>query len=251
MSAHPRIVCISQARMTSSRLPGKVLMEAAGAPLLAHHLGRLRRARLIDTVVLATTINATDDPVAELAERLGIGVFRGDEQDVLGRFAGAAQAFGADVVVRVTADCPLIDPALIDEAVGRFLAGQTDTPPMDYVNIDTGRFPRGLDAEVFTRRALDEAAREAVAPDEREHVTPFLYRRPQRFRLGPPVQPRCPLPSYRWCVDEPDDLALIRRMLEALLPGRAAFGWQDCCTLLEANPAWSEINRGVAQRKLV
>lgn len=251
MTDNPRVVCISQARMTSSRLPGKVLMEAAGAPLLAHHLARLGRTRLVDAVVLATTVNATDDPVAELAARLGVGVFRGDEQDVLGRFAGAAEAFGAEVVVRVTADCPLIDPALIDEAVGRFLAGRGDTPPMDYVNIDTGRFPRGLDAEVFTRRALDEAAREAVAPDEREHVTLFLYRRPQRFRLGPPVQPPMPLPPHRWCVDEPDDLALIRRMLEALLPGRPDFGWQDCCSLLESNPAWPEINRGVAQRKVV
>lgn len=251
MTAPPRVVCISQARMTSSRLPGKVLMEAAGAPLLAHHLGRLCRTRLVDAVVLATTFNATDDPVAELAGRLGVRVFRGDEHDVLGRFAGAAGAFGGEVVVRVTADCPLIDPALIDEAVARFLAGQADTPPLDYVNIDTGRFPRGLDAEVFTRRALDQAAREAIAPDEREHVTPFLYRRPQRFRLGTPVQPPRPLPPHRWCVDEPDDLALIRRMLDALLPDKPEFGWQDCCSLLEANPAWSEINRGVAQRKVV
>lgn len=251
MTAKPRVVCISQARMTSSRLPGKVLMEAAGAPLLAHHLGRLRRARRVDAVVLATTVNATDDPVADLAGRLGVGVFRGDEQDVLGRFAGAAEAFGAEVVVRVTADCPLIDPVLIDEAVGRFLEGQGADPPMDYVNIDTSLYPRGLDAEVFTRRALDEADREAVAPGEREHVTPFLYGHPERFHLGPPVQPPLSLPPHRWCVDEPDDLALIRRMLDALLPGRSDFGWQDCCTLLESNPAWSEINRGVAQRKVV
>lgn len=245
------VVCISQARMTSSRLPGKVLLHAAGRPLLAHHLDRLRQSRRLDAVVLATTTNATDDPVAELAEGLGVPVFRGSEHDVLARFAGAAERFAADVVVRVTADCPLIDPALVDRAVERFQAGRAETPPVDYVSIDTSLFPRGLDAEVFTRAALDAAMAEAADPWEHEHVTPFIYRRPERFRLGVPLAPDHAVAPQRWCVDERADYELVRRVLEALLPGNPGFGWQDCCTVLDHNPGWSAINRGVAQREAV
>ncbi|WP_029010442.1 cytidylyltransferase domain-containing protein [Azospirillum halopraeferens] len=246
--ARPRVVCISQARIGSTRLPGKVLMEAAGAPLLAHHLNRLRRCRSVDAVVLATTVRPDDDPVADLAGRLGVAVFRGDEADVLGRFAGAAAMADADVVVRVTADCPLIDPVLVDRAVALFHAGRARTPPVDYVAIDTTRFPRGLDAEVFTRAALDTAAAEATDPAEREHVTPFLYRRPDRFRLGEPLAPEGPPRPLRWCVDEPADFDLVSRLLEALMPGTPDFGWQDCCNLMHNHPEWAGINRDVGQR---
>ena len=244
----PRIVAISQARMTSTRLPGKVLMPAAGPPLLAHHLDRLSRAPGLDAVVLATTVNAADDPVAECAESLGVAVFRGDEQDVLGRFAGAAALAGADLVVRVTADCPLIDPAL----VGRLIAAFRDDPSLDYLSIDSTRYPRGLDAEILPRRLLDEAAAKAADPVEREHVTPYIYRRPERFRLGTALVPAEPVepPDQRWCVDEPADYELVRRLLEALLPSNPAFGWQDCCKLLRDHPDWMDINRAVRQKTL-
>ncbi|WP_448206560.1 cytidylyltransferase domain-containing protein [Azospirillum sp. sgz302134] len=246
-TAKPRVVCISQARMTSTRLPGKVLMEAAGKPLLAHHLGRLSRCRRLDGLVLATTVNATDDPVAELAAVLGVPVFRGSEHDVLSRFAGAAAMADADVVVRVTADCPLIDPELVDRVVAAFLDAD---PPVDYLHLDVTRFPRGLDAEAFSRAALDEAAANATDPAEREHVTAHLYRRPERFRLGHPVQPDGEPVEQRWCVDEPSDLALVRRLLEALLPEQPDFGWQDCCNLLRQHPDWADINRSVRQNTL-
>lgn len=249
--ARPRVVCITQARMNSSRLPGKVLQEAAGRPLLAWHLERLRRCRMVDAVVLATTVSAADDPVAALAASLGVAIFRGSEEDVLDRFAGAAREAAADVIVRVTADCPLIDPALIDVAVGRFLAGWQESPPVDYVAIDTTLFPRGLDGEVFSRAALEEAHRAAADPAEREHVTPYIYRRPDRFRMAPALGPPQPLPVQRWCVDEASDLELIRRMLGELLPGTPDFGWQDCCRVMQDHPEWSDINRGVLQRKLV
>ncbi|TWA74450.1 spore coat polysaccharide biosynthesis protein SpsF [Azospirillum brasilense] len=246
--AKPRVVCISQARMTSTRLPGKVLMEAAGKPLLAHHLGRLARCRTLDALVLATTVNGTDDPVAELAETLGVPVFRGDERDVLGRFAGAAAMAGADVVVRVTADCPLIDPALVDRVVSAFLdAG----PPLDYLSLDVARFPRGLDAEVFTRSALDAAAAAATEPAEREHVTAHLYRRPERFRVGAPLAPEDGSAlDQRWCVDEAADLELVRRLLGALLPENPHFGWQDCCKVLRQHPEWADLNGSVRQNTL-
>lgn len=244
----PRIVAISQARMTSTRLPGKVLMSAAGRPLLAHHLDRLSRTPGLDAVVLATTVNATDDPVAACAESLGIPVFRGDEQDVLGRFAGAAALAQADLVVRVTADCPLIDPVL----VGRLIAAFRDDPSLDYLSLDSTRFPRGLDAEIFPCRLLDEAAANAADPAEREHVTPYIYRRPERFRLGTALAPLEPVepPGQRWCVDEPADYELVRRLIEALLPSNPAFGWQDCCKLLRDHPDWMDINRSVRQKTL-
>ena len=251
MTARRRVVCISQARMTSTRLPGKVLMEVAGKPLLLHHLGRLRRANQVDSVVLATTTNATDDPVAELAENFGVTVFRGDEHDVLSRFAGAAAMVGADIVVRVTADCPLIDPGLIDQLVDRYMDGREENPPIDYLGIDTSRYPRGFDAEVFARSLLDEADRSAVDPAEREHVTPFIYRRPERFRLGTPLAPQKGAWPYRLCVDEPDDLEVVRLLLGALLPQNPALEWQDCCKLLAIHPEWVAINRAVAQRKAV
>ncbi len=244
----PRVVAISQARMTSTRLPGKVLMPAAGRPLLAHHLDRLSRTPGLDAVVLATTVNATDDPVVACAESLGIKVFRGDEQDVLGRFAGAAALAGADLVVRVTADCPLIDPAL----VGRLIAAFRDDPSLDYLSIDSTRYPRGLDAEIFPHRLLDEAAANATDPAEREHVTPYIYRRPERFRLGTALVPLEPVepPDQRWCVDEHADYELVRRLIEALLPSNPAFSWQDCCKLLRDHPDWMDINRAVRQKTL-
>ncbi|AWK85496.1 cytidylyltransferase domain-containing protein [Azospirillum thermophilum] len=244
----PRIVCISQARMTSTRLPGKILLEAAGKSLLAHHLERLRRCGTLDAVVLATTVNRTDDPVERAGRALGLPVFRGSEQDVLSRFAGAAAMAGADLVVRVTSDCPLIDPALVDELVGGFVAG----PAADYRSIDTSRFPRGLDAEVFTRAALDEAAAQATDPAEREHVTPYIYRRPDRFRIAEPLRP-APAPDgppQRWCVDEPADFELVRRLLEALVPEKPDFGWQDCCNVLNRHPDWIGINAAVRQKTL-
>ncbi|HYD70512.1 glycosyltransferase family protein [Azospirillum sp.] len=236
-----RVLCVSQARMASTRLPGKVLMDAAGRPLLAHHLDRLRRCRRIDAVVLATSDGTIDDPVAALADSLGVTVFRGSEHDVLDRFAGAAALDRAEIVVRVTADCPLIDPALVDAVVGFFLA-----QAVDYAHLDVSLFPRGLDTEVFTRAALIEAESHATDPAEREHVTPYLYRRPDRFRLasfreGAPARHG----GERWCVDEPADLELVRRLLAVLPPG---FGWQDVCKVLDDHPEWTAINRAVAQK---
>lgn len=243
-----KVVCVTQARMTSTRLPGKILMTAAGKPLLQWHLERLQAARRLDQVALATTENATDDPAAELAEKLGVFVFRGSEHDVLGRFAGCAAACGADTVIRVTADCPLIDPALIDDLVDAFGAA----PAWDYGSIDVGRFSRGLDAEIFAYSSLAQAAAEARDPFEREHVTPFIYRRPDRFRLGAPLGPPSGAvePSVgRWCVDEAADLALIRLLL-AELPADGVFGWRDVCMLISRHPDWADVNRDVAQRKL-
>ncbi|WP_044558467.1 cytidylyltransferase domain-containing protein [Azospirillum sp. B4] len=249
--AKPRVVCITQARMGSTRLPGKVLLPVAGKPLLAHQVERLRRATLVDEVVVATSDGANDDPISALCQHLGVACFRGSELDVLDRFCRAALAHRADVAVRVTGDCPLIDPGLIDQLLALFLAAD---PPLDHASVDIGHYPRGLDAEAISMAALQTAWKEATAPFEREHVTPFIYRRPDRFRLGALPPPAGPAPvemgPQRWCVDTVEDFQLVRRLLEELLPAKPRFTWTDCLEVLRRHPDWALLNRDVAQKTL-
>jgi len=243
MTARPRIIGITQARMGSTRLPGKVLMSAAGKPLLQHQLERLARCPRLDGVVVATTDQPADTPVADLAGRLGFAVHRGSETDVLDRFYRAAAAQRADMVVRFTADCPLVDPALVTALVDMALAA---SPPPDYAGVDVCSFPRGLDAELVPFPVLEQAWREATAPGEREHVLTFVWQRPDRFRTALLRNPQ-PV-GGRWCVDTPEDLELVRRLLETLAPRRPDFGWRDCLAVLEAHPHWAAINRAVPQK---
>jgi spore coat polysaccharide biosynthesis protein SpsF len=229
--------------MGSTRLPGKVLLPALGRPLLEWHLMRLARARRIDRLVVATTTETQDAPIVALCRSLGVAVFRGSESDVLARYAGAAAEHGAATVVRVTSDCPLIDPDLVDGVIAAYLAAE-----VDYMALDTTGFPRGLDTEVFSRRALDEAVAEARDAAEREHVTPYIYRRPQRFKLAH-FRAETPVPG-RWCVDEPADYELVRHVIEALGAEGPGFSWRDCAALLDAHPEWRDLNSAVAQKKL-
>lgn len=238
------VVCISQARMGSTRLPGKIMLPALGRPLLHWHLTRLSRARLVDRLVVATTVEAQDDPIVDFCDEAGVAVFRGSESDVLSRYAGAAASFGAATIVRVTSDCPLIDPALIDQAIAAYGAAR---PAADYLSIDVSDLPRGLDAEVFSRAALVAADREAREPAEREHVTPFLYRRPERFRCAS-LGLGQGLGGMRWCVDEAGDYELVRRIIESLAPANPAFTWRDCLAAMRAHPDWQALNGAVRQK---
>lgn len=236
-------LAIVQARMTSTRLPGKVLREVLGRPLLSYQLERMRRAATLDRILVATTTNASDDVVVEFCQREGLEVVRGPEHDVLERYAIAERAFPTDTVVRLTSDCPLIDPALIDAAVQRFHACRCD-----YLsNMLRPTWPYGLAVEVMTARALHAAATEATDPREREHVTPFLYRRPERFRVES-LTTATDLSHHRWTVDTPEDFELVRRILEALHPVNAHFGMHDVLVLLEQHPEWARINAHVEQR---
>lgn len=200
--------------MTSTRLPGKVLADIGGRPALALMLHRLAGSRELDDVAVATSDDTSDDPVAELVESLGVPVVRGPLADVLGRYVMAADALGADAVTRMTGDCPLIDPAVVDLVVARFRAGDED-----YVsNVEEPRtYPSGMDTEVISRAALERVAATAVAPDEREHVTIHVRRNPDLFRtasidLDPPR-------GDAWiCVDTPQDLELVRGILAATGP---------------------------------
>lgn len=238
---------IVQARMTSTRLPGKVLREVLGKTLLAYLIERLRRVKLADVIIIATTTNDTDLPIVELCQRLGVPVTRGSEADVLARYYEAAALHGANVIVRVTSDCPLIDPAVIDEVIAFYRDHQGR---FDYVsNALTQSFAYGMATEVFPFDVLAQAHREAVAEPEREHVTPFIYTRPDRFRIGQVINP-VDLSHHRWTVDTPEDFELVRRITEALYPVNPQFATPDILAVLAQYPDWSAINAHVHQKKL-
>ena len=212
-------ICVVQARTGSTRLPGKVLADIGGVPLLAFLLSRLRPLP-VDEIVVATSDRPGDDAVARLATDSGFAVVRGPEDDVLARFAVALAEHPADNVIRITADCPFTDPQLVAEVLDRHRDQHADYT----TNVIPRTFPKGLDVEVANASALLDADREARNPLEREHVTPFLYRHPERFRLA---NIRCPdlLGEERWDVDTPADLARARELAE-LMPSRDV-PWRD------------------------
>lgn len=214
------ILAVLQARMSSTRLPGKVMRPIMGAPMIERHLERLRACETLDRLVVATSLDSSDDPLVAHLEGLGVAVFRGSLDDVLGRFRAAAVAFGpAAHVVRLTADCPLADPEVIDACVRLHLASGADYTS----NTRTRTYPDGLDAEVMTATALETAAAEAADPYEREHVTPFLWRRPERFAIAQLTQAQ-DLSGCRWTVDTAEDLAFVEQVYAALLPRGPLFG---------------------------
>jgi spore coat polysaccharide biosynthesis protein SpsF len=227
--------------MTSSRLPGKVLLPVLGRPLLEHMVERLRRSRRIDAIVLATTAEAASDPLEALAAELGIGCFRGSEDDVLGRVLGAARAHDADVIVETTADCPLIDPAVVDLVVERFEQGDAD-----YCSNTLERtYPDGLDVEVFPTAVLAEVDRLTADPADREHVSLYIYEHPERYRLRNVASRRPDTGAWRVTVDEPADYALVTAIFEALYPADPAFGFEAIVALLDARPELRALNDDV------
>lgn len=235
------IVAILQARMSSTRLPGKVLAPILQRPMIEHQIERIRRARSLDRLVVATTVNAEDDAIADNAIRLGVECFRGSLHDVLDRYYNAACHYAADTVIRLTGDCPLADWQVIDSVVRLHLEGG-----FDYTSNSVNRtFPRGLDVEAIKFNALEAAWQEARLPSEREHVTPFIWRQPKRFCIGQFVQD-INLSDYRWTVDEPVDLEFARAVYEALYSKKSAFTSADIIDLLDARPAIAEINASVA-----
>lgn len=238
------VVAIVQARMGSTRLPGKVLEDLGGKTMLARVVDRAGRSPLLDDVVVATTTSDDDDLVSAECERLGVATFRGPEQDVLERYQLAADRFDADVVVRITGDCPLIDPEEIDHVVRAFL----DERPDYASNILERTLPRGLDTEAIARTALGVAHAEAGGPHERAHVTPFLYEHPERFDL---LSVRSDVDvdhsDLRWTVDATEDLELVR---ELFARGAGEMGWREIARLFEEEPSLASINATVPQKTL-
>lgn len=230
-------IAILQARTTSRRLPAKVLMPVAGEPLLQRMIERVQLCRRIDRLVVATSTDPSDDPVDDIATRMNVECFRGSLDDVLDRFYQAASIWQAEHIVRLTADCVLADPALIDEIIDRYRRGRHEYCS----NVTDRTFPVGLDAEAFSFTALQTAWLETEAPYDREHVTPFLRRSPVRFVHGV-VKDQIDRSHMRWVVDEPEDLLFVNRVFERLYPFGINFTREDIFELLEECPELSSIN---------
>ena len=237
-----KTVAIIQARTGSTRLPGKVLMPLLGEPVLTHVMRRVARASLVDEAVVATTDLPSDDAIIELGAQDGWPVVRGSELDLLDRYLKAAHAHGAERVVRVTSDCPMIDPGLIDDVLVAL-----DREGADYASntLQPRTYPRGLDVEAMTIEALEQAGREDDDPASREHATPWLWRNPDRFRHARVDHP-VDLSQHRWTVDTLEDYELLVRIFDAL--GRDDFTWREALAMVEAHPEWSQLNRHIEQK---
>lgn len=238
-----RIVCIIQARMSSTRLPGKVLLSLAGREVLAHVLERVAVCQTIDDVVVATSDQPSDDVLAQWCALRGVPVFRGSLDDVLDRYYQCAVQTRADAVVRITADCPALDPAIVDEVVCRFKAGNFD---LVYLG---GEFPDGLDCAVFSFFALERAWREATLKSEREHVGLYVVNHPNWFRLGS-VEKFTGMAHHRWTLDEPRDLIFLQAVFERLQrPDGKPFLAQDLLNLLAREPGLTQANQGIVRNE--
>lgn len=241
-----KTVAIIQARMGSTRLPGKVLKKVLGKPLLEYQLERVKKSRLIDEIVVATTVKEQDQPIVDFCTEKGVSCYRGSEEDVLARYYEAAKAYEADIVVRLTSDCPVIDPGVIDRVIQAFLEDEE----ADYVSNTLERtFPRGMDTEVFSFQALEQAFQSARMQSEREHVTPYIWKNSDRFSIKS-VFHRDDLSIHRWTVDTPEDFELIKKMIEHLYRVQRDFSMEDMLQLLDQHPQWKEINAHIEQKKV-
>ncbi len=241
-----KTVAIIQARMSSTRLPGKVMKKLADRSVLAHVISRLQISMTLDDVVVATTTQPVDDVIAVESRRCGAGVFRGSEEDVLGRYVAAASESAAGVVVRITSDCPLIDPLLIDQMVRKFFA----LPAVDYLSNTLERtYPRGLDVEIFSRKVLVMASQQAHKPFEREHVTPYIYQHEDLFRLASHVD-RVNRSNHRWTLDTPSDWQFVQAVYQHLYRPEKTFTTADVLALLQLHQEIEKLNDQVEQKKL-
>lgn len=231
------ILAILQARVTSSRLPGKVLKPVLGEPMLLRQIERIQRSRLIDRLVIATSTDHTNDAIEKMCTENQLSFFRGSLNDVLDRFYQAAMLFKPLHVVRLTGDCPLTDPDLIDEVVSFHLKGNFDYTS----NALEPTYPDGLDVEIMRFSCLSRAWEEASLPSEREHVTSFIYKRPDLFKIGS-VKGKFDLSFLRWTVDEPLDFELISNVYERLYPINPQFTTEHIYNLLKDNPELQNIN---------
>ncbi len=242
-----KIVATVECRMTSSRLPGKVLMEAGGKPMLRILVERLSKVDPLDSIVLATTTNATDDPVAELASALGVHCFRGSEEDVLGRVLGAARSVEADIIVEITGDCPLIDPEIVTQVIDLYLLNDCDYAS----NLDPVSFPIGMDAQVFSTDLLALADQEGKTTEDREHVSWFIRKQPERFRkLHLPSPSETHWPDLGLTLDEEKDYLLLKTIHEELSSDNPHYSCLDIVRHLRSHPELLDINKEVFRREL-
>ena len=236
------VVAIIQARMGSTRLGGKVLKEVCGKPLLWHLLYRLKHSKLINKIVVATTISSKDDVIVKKAVEWGYDVFRGSENDLLDRYYQAALKFKADPIVRISADCPLIDPKIVDMIIKEYLSGIYDLAGTD----DT--YPDGLDTSVYSFSAIEKAWKEAKLPSEREHVGPYITKHPEIFKIKsiPFMQD---LSFMRWTVDEEKDYLFVKEIFERLYKEGEMFYTEEILALIKKEPKLMEINSNIIRNE--
>ncbi len=245
MFSGKKIVATIEARMTSSRLPGKVLLPLAGKPTLERLVERMKSSKYVDTIVVATTVNEADEPIAGLAERLGVACFRGSEEDVLGRVLGAAQSVQGGIIVEITGDCPLVDGRLIDRAVEEFF--KLDVHYASNCLIQS--YPLGFEVQVFPTAVLAEVDKLTQDPVDRLHVSYYIYMHPERYRFANwTAEPECFAPDFRLTLDEKGDYELLDKVFTALAPGNPDFSAAETVAYLKSHPELLELNKSVRQK---
>jgi spore coat polysaccharide biosynthesis protein SpsF len=241
-----KIGVVIQARMGSTRLPGKVLKEVNGKTLLAYQIERVRRVQSIDEIIIATTTEPQDDQIVDFCISNNVNYFRGSVSDVLDRYFQSSIRFELDAVVRLTSDCPLIDPVIIDKVIETFIGIY---PNVDYVSNTIERtYPRGMDTEIMSFSTLQRAHSNANEMFFREHVTSYIYNHPEKFRILN-VAAEENQSDYRLTVDTEEDFELIKRILEKLYKESKDFTLKEIVKLLESNPSWKKINQHIEQKK--
>ncbi len=240
------IAVIIQARMGSTRLPGKVMKYLCGKTVLAHDIERVRQAERIDEIIIATTTDPADDCIVSEAKKYGATVFRGSEDDVLSRYYFAAKEFGVDTIIRVTSDCPLIDPHVLDDVVRYYLDNSFDIVTNAGNDLSQRTYPRGLDVEIFSFHALEDAQLHATKKYQREHVTPYLYENGRVSYYKNTVDYSC----YRWTLDTDEDWKLIEEIYSRLYHGEHNFYLNQIVDVMKKNPELYDINKNIEQKKL-
>jgi len=239
-----KITAIIQARVRSTRLPGKVLKKILGKTILQYGIERIKKAKYVENVVVATTINKEDLDIVKLMNKLGVDVYRGSEKDVLDRYYQAAKHFKAKHVARSTSDCPIIDPQIIDAVAQSYFESQADYCS----NTLDETFPDGQDIEIFKFTALENAWKNAKLLSEREHVTPYIKKHPKKFKLIS-FKNKIDLSNKRWTVDKPADFELIRAIIEALYPKNPDFQMKDVLKFLSKNPDLEKLNQNIIRNQ--
>ncbi len=237
-------IAIIQARIGSTRLPGKVMVDLSGKPMLIRDIERIQKSKLLDDIVIATTIKPADNEIVALCEKMNWNYYRGSEEDVLDRYYNAAKENRAKNVVRITSDCPLIEPTIIDQIIKKFLELESY---VDYVSnvFPIRTYPRGLDTEMLSFNCLERCWREDSNPLYREHVTQYIQKNPQFFRINE-IRNDKDLSFMRWTVDTSEDLEFVRKIYKHF--GESNFSWTDILEFLRKNPALMDINRHIQQK---
>lgn len=240
-----KVLAIIQARMGSSRLPGKILKEVNGKALLFYQIERLRQSDEIDQLVIATTVEQQDNQIVEFCKKHKVDYYRGSESDVLARYYQTWKEYGGDIIVRLTSDCPIIDPMIVDEIIRYY-----KTNKYDYVSNTIERtFPRGLDTEVFSKKVLEKTYKLATLERDREHVTAYIYTHPEIFTIGSYIGLQ-DYSNYRWTVDTQEDYLLIKNLLEAYKEKEQDLDLHAAVHLMKENPSWFKINEHIEQKKI-